>query len=124
MNHERNLGDIAKVMQEIGGGISTPDSVPSRNTPFNSVAASFKGKVAIAPMVDPSFIDLSRDTPTAINRFNVQNLGANFLFWSDWHRYQADYLKRTVLPGLAQIRRNPSQNPQIIQTCPSSLRCS
>jgi hypothetical protein len=124
VSHEQNLGDIAKVMQEIGGGISTPDSVPSRVTPFNRVAASYKGKVAIAPMVDSSFIDLQRDTPSAINRLNVSDLGANFLFWAPWHRSQPDYLKRTVLPAIREIETNRSRYPQLVRSCPSSLRCA
>jgi hypothetical protein len=123
VSHETNLGDIAALVARLGGGITTPDSVPSRGTPFNAVARRFRGQVAIAPMVDSTFVDLRRDTATAIHRFNVENLGANFVFWAPWHRDQEDYLERTVLPALQTLATETGQ-PPINRQCPRSLRCA
>ncbi|MBE9138217.1 hypothetical protein IQ254_13645 [Nodosilinea sp. LEGE 07088] len=124
MGHDVNLTDIANVAEELGGGISTPDSLLSRDTPFNPIAEQFKGRIAIAPMIDSSALDLNQDTPIALNQFNVERLGASFLFWSPWHRDQDRYLERTVMPGIQALVANPDQYPPLVQACPTALRCA
>jgi hypothetical protein len=124
MGHDANLTDIANVVEELGGGISTPDSIISRDTPFNPLAERFKGRIAIAPMIDTSAVDLKQDNPIALNQFNVERLGASFLFWSPWHRDQDQYLQRTVIPAIQTIVANPTQYPPLVQACPASLQCA
>ena len=124
ISSESNLMDIAQVVESEGGGISTPDSVPSRDTPFNFVAEKFKGKLAIAPRADSVFIDLQLDTPFVINNFNIERLGASFIFWANWHRDQPNYLESTVIPSIREMNANPNHYSQLVSQCPSSLSCS
>lgn len=124
VSSESNLTDIAEIVEEFGGGLSTPDSIPSRATPFNFIAQKFKGRVAIAPRADTSFIDLQQDTPFSIARFNIDSLGANFIFWAPWHRDDSSYLENVVLPDLREMIRNPKTYPELNTQCPKSIQCT
>ena len=100
-NSQQNLLDIAKVVaKHDNGGITTPDSVLSRPTSFNNIAKSFKGDLLIAPSAQATFIDLKRDSVQAINNLNVNQLGANFIFWAHWHKNDSRYVENRVIPGL------------------------
>lgn len=123
VSSESNLTDIAEIVEDFGGGLSTPDSIPSRATPFNVVAQKFKGRVAIAPRADTSFIDLQQDTPFSISRFNIETLGANFIFWASWHRNESNYLENVVLPDLREMVRNPTRYFEFNTQCPTSTEC-
>ena len=109
---EQNLRDIANVVARYGnGGITTPDSVLSRPTPFTRIIKDFKGDLLIAPSAQATFIDLKRDSVQAINNLNVNQLGANFLFWAHWRKNDSRYVENRVIPFLErnghQILKNP-----------------
>ena len=109
---EQNLRDIANVVAKYSnGGITTPDSVLSRPTPFTRITKELKGDVLIAPSAQATFIDLKRDSVQAINNLNVNQLGANFLFWAHWHKNDSRYVENRVIPFLERSGHGIQTNP-------------
>jgi len=123
------LRPLAEKMVEIGGcGIGHPDTLPWRMeegklTPGYQIEMEFKGKVAIAPMVNTSDMKQT-DTAEKVYQMAINTLGANYIFWEPWFYTDSrnktgaskpDWWEGEVLPLLEKY------HGAAVSDCPSSF---
>jgi hypothetical protein len=93
------MSDLRQALEELGqgGGISWPDTVPERFEEWDHyrMAKLHRHRLAVVPQVQTPHI---RATDTeAIYRYLVDDVGAQMIIWSHWHRDMRDYLDSEVI---------------------------
>jgi hypothetical protein len=93
------MSDLRQALEDLGegGGISWPDTVPERFKEWDQyrMARTHNRRLAIVPQVQTPNI---RATDTeAIYQYLVEDVGAQMIIWSHWHRDMSDYLGSEVI---------------------------